>query len=152
MALAATAATGVVLFYGFFELALAIPLPGRWYVPGVAVLWAAVALAVIVAGRNRWRPLVLVGAVTTLLVIVLLLVPWTSRKRFVRHLNQVEPGMTRQEAREVMLPYHPVGTGEATPDSADSYRHDQQKARYNSDVGLVYFEEGRVVRVAFLPD
>jgi hypothetical protein len=152
VAVSLTAAVGVVVFYTFCEVVLAVAFPVQWYLPGVAVLSATVGLALLVTGQRAQRPLASIGAVGSFLLVVLFLVPWTSRKEFLRHLHRVETGMTRREAREVMLPYRPVGEGEVTADTADSYRHETQNPRYDSDVGLIEFEDGRVAEVKFLPD
>jgi hypothetical protein len=145
------AAAGAVLIYATLEIALAVPLPLSLYLPGIMALLVISTVAAL-ADRQTWRRAALVGAAGSLLLVLLFLVPWTSRKSFLRHLHRVETGMTRREAREVMLPYRPVGEGEVTADTADSYRHETQNPRYNSDVGLIEFEDGRVAEVKFLPD
>lgn len=152
LVLACAPALAIVAFYAFWEVLAAVPVPGAWYASGLGLLWAAMAGAALVAGRGGWRRMMLVGGVTSALVVGLFLVPWTSRKRFVRTLDRVEVGMTRVEAREVMQPYRAyVPNGAVSPGTTETYRHSEE-GRFNSDFGMVHYEEGRVSQVKFLPD
>ena len=89
-------------------------------------------------------------------LLVLQIVPWTTRKPFLRQLHQVEVGMTRGEVLAIMAGYR-QGTGwhlqgqELQLDAALVFRHSDD-GRFNSDWGVVQFDEGRVSTVEFLPD
>ena len=148
-----TVSAATVLFFAGHELALAVPLSASWYLVGLVLVWTSAGVAALSAGRApRWRFPAWSALVASLLLAILCLVPWTSRKQFLRHLDRVEPGMTREKARQVMLPYRPVGAdGPSTADTSDSYRHSQHP-RYNADIGLVSYRDGRVSEVVFLPD
>lgn len=145
-------AASTLLFFGVFELGAAMPIPLPWYLAGFAVVWSTVGLAVWSRGRGGWRAPAVLGAVTSLALIILLVVPWTSRHRFLHHLDRVEVGMSREEARQVMLPYRPLDQDEpATGDTTDWYGHSRD-ARFNADFGIVRYEAGRVAAVEFSAD
>lgn len=109
---------------------------------------------------------------------VLLFVPWTSRQIFVKDLNSVRPGMTTVQVEAMMGRYmkgtgwpgfdhggggltdlgtgstnkmKPSNSGEIELDNALVYRHSNE-GEYNSDWGIVHFQNGRVVNVEFSPD
>lgn len=139
----------VVGVFALFELGAAMPLPWTVYLGGVALVGATVGLAVAARGRGGWRGPVALGAVASLLLVVLLAVPWTSRKRFLRRLDRVEVGMSREEARRVLLPYRPLpADGALTPATTDWYSH-SSAAEFNADFGIVRYRDGRVTAVEF---
>jgi len=116
-----------------------------------------------------------------LALVILYLVPWNSRKPFLRDLEKVKTGMTVAEVEAIMGGYM-KGTGwPAMPDSGSStgqltevgsgitmstsnspsgelviqdsitYRHSNDGA-FNSDWGIVTFKDGKVVARTFMPD
>jgi hypothetical protein len=89
-------------------------------------------------------------ALFLLAMVALHLVPWSSRKHFLRDLNSIRAGMSLAEVERLMNPYVLSNSPEFSP-WLRTYSHSQTPA-FNSDYGIVYFEQGRVVRVEFLPD
>lgn len=112
---------------------------------------------------------------------VLYFVPWNSRKPFLRDFEKIHIGMTVPEVEMIMGNYL-KGTGWQTPRSTESsparptepssdiplnpsdnpsgelgfqdsvvYRHSNEGA-FNSDWGVVKFEDGKVVSKTFMPD
>jgi hypothetical protein len=156
----AIAAIALLLFAGS-ELVLALPVLPQLYV-AMIILFGI--------GLVRNRPLerqprrLAALALVCAAVAVLHFVPWTSRKPFLRDLDRIRPGMTAVEVEEIMQGYvrgsgwpaeplasSEIAEGELTIEGARIYRH-SATARFNSDWGIVHFEEGRVARVEFSPD
>jgi len=108
---------------------------------------------------------------------ILYLVPWNTRKPFLRDLEKVQVGMTVDQAEEIMSRYM-KGTGWILPTSSGkltdvrsgvtlqtsnapsgelmiqnsiTYRHSNLGA-FNSDWGVVKFKDGRVEGKIFMPD
>lgn len=145
----------------FFELALWTPWPAWFYGAYAAVtvlfLWA------LSRGTTRAVPGVL--GTYTLILAVLWLVPWSSRKVFLHDLARVEPGMSRAQVEEILdgyirgtgWPANPFGTPNETTteeleiQDAQVFRHSNDR-RINSDWGVVHFENDRVTRVVFFYD
>lgn len=145
----------------FFELALWTPWPAWFYGAYAAVtvlfLWA------LSRGTTRSVPVVL-GSYTLILA-VLWLVPWSSRKVFLHDLSRVKPGMSRAQVEEILGGYlHGTGwpanpfwssnespSGELEIRGAQVFRHSND-GRFNSDWGVVHFEDDRVRSVEFLYD
>lgn len=163
----------------FAELALAMPVAGGLYL--------AVGLAFVVAlkpfSTGRLRAVRGVSLASILAVIVALyVVPWTSRKPFLRDLAKVQVGMSEADVREIMRGYR-EGTGwpaspfdTATNDGrlsivgggggyATSLSPAGEMAlrdalvfrhsdagAFNSDWGIVVLSAGRVARVEFSAD
>jgi hypothetical protein len=77
---------------------------------------------------------------------------WNSRKVFLQYLEQIEPGMDAASVDAILnaSTYPPIITLHGTTE-VRAYRHSQE-ARFDSDVGLVRLENGRVTTVEFLPD
>ena len=111
-----------------------------------------------------------------------LLIRGTSRQRFLRDLDRIQVGMTAIEVERIMAGYMKgigakwqpppgmgavssiteVGSGQSLPTAMDSkgelqftgsitFRH-SNAARYDSDWGIVRFQDGRVVDVQFMAD
>jgi len=87
------------------------------------------------------------------------LMPWNSRKAFLRDFRRIESGMSVAQVESAMSQYR-KGTGWPRPDGKagefappDSlvYRH-ATSGDYDSDWGVVRFAEGRVVATEFMPD
>lgn len=163
-----SAATLAVLLLALAEIALAYPVPVWLY----ALVGAGFACGLVrrASGRQRWV------RIAVLLVILagiaaLYLIPWTSRKPFLRALGKVKVGMSEAEARKIMQGYTP-GTG--WPDLAGSapvpgatagkssfgelaipnalvFRHSNDP-EFNSDWGVISLSNGVVIKVEFLPD
>ncbi|MCW5553532.1 MAG: hypothetical protein KIS67_15410 [Verrucomicrobiae bacterium] len=164
-----------VLMAAMFEILAFMPLPGWFYLLCIVVL-AGAGLAL---RTTQVRLAILAGA---LLLGCLHLVPWSSRKPFLRDLARVKPGMSIQEVRSIMARYvegtgwpaNPFATdGEAVLQEAGTdrkfstrandagemeiqnsivFRHNPDDGRFNSDWGVVKFQNSRVVNVSFLPD
>jgi hypothetical protein len=85
-------------------------------------------------------------------------VDWNTRKPFLRALDRVTAGLTEAQADEIMDGYIKGISPMAQVDEQGgvdwgtvSYRH-TTKAWGNVDVGVLVFQNGRVVRVDFYPD
>lgn len=132
-----------VVLFALVEMALAISLPLSIYLTALAVLWVCAGLAS--RGSGSRTPLWVV-ATASMLLTLLFVVPWTSRKRFLRHLDRVEAGMTVEAVHRLMEPYAATRSG-----AVESYRH-AESGRFASDYGQVVYENGEVVETHFLPD
>ena len=167
------------MLFALAEIGLAWPVAWWLYL----VLVAAFAVALL---RRRplaaQRPQVMAFAVVSTLIGVLYLVPWTSRKPFLRDLYSIEVGMDEAQVRQIMAGYI-EGTG--WPARAPGATQDVQQvidpmgggtyatartaagdmgvvdsivfrhstdAHFNSDWGIVKFQARRVVHVSFSPD
>lgn len=129
------------------ELVLAFsPGPGAYGVYGA--LWGLVLAAWAVRQRSsrHWASL----AVLAVGLATLHLVPWTSRKVFLADLAHVQPGMTEEQVERAMARYRRLSPP-AQATGTRAYGHSREPA-FDSDVGLIHFDGGRVVKVEFLPD
>ena len=138
------------------EIILGFPVP----------LWIYVPIGVVLAGAlwprrsPRLRPERLAGlVVVSAMIAALYLIPWTTRKPFLRALDSVKPGMTLAAVRQAMAGYM-EGTGwrypgspgeEITIQGAVVFRHSDDP-QFNADFGIVYLANGRVTHVEFSPD
>lgn len=158
--LAAGVAGGMLLLAAAaVEVLLLVPVLGSLYLGALALVAAAVPWR----GSSRERAkglLVLAGSFT--LAAALYLVPWSSRKPFLRDLRALRPGMSEAEVRQRMHRYV-EGTGWVNPFRAEAspeeltipaalvFRHSDHPD-FNSDWGIVHFAEGRVTAVEFNAD
>lgn len=138
----------------FLEVGVGMPVPLWVYLP----LGIAAAGGVFPWRACRERPARLAAAVVVALAVAgLYLVPWTTRKPFLKRLDSIQPGMTEADVRRRMRGYM-EGASWTTPEGgalgvqgALVFRHFNAPA-FNSDWGVVYFLDGRVTRVEFSPD
>ena len=136
-----------------------------WWVTTGALLALATPVVLLARGvQRRWARYATAAVVA--LAIVVALLPWHPRKRFVATLYRVQPGMTVAEADAVMADYHvgagakwqsrdgnePGGLTDEGRDGTLIYRWNDRDAAYDSDWGVVTIAAGRVVKVEFLPD
>lgn len=129
------------------ELVLAFsPGPGAYGAYGA--LWGLF-LAAWAMRQRSGRPLISLAVLAAGLV-VLHLVPWTSRKVFLADLAQVHPGMTEEQVERAMARHRRLSPP-AQAAGTRAYGHSLEPA-FDSDVGLIHFDGGRVVKVEFLPD
>ena len=93
---------------------------------------------------ERLIPLIGVNA----LILGLFLVPWTTRKPFLRDLYSIKAGMTESEARRIMAAYKFEGV-----DAANSlvFRHSNETL-LNADMGIVAIKDDEVIDIRFLHD
>jgi hypothetical protein len=89
--------------------------------------------------------LVWVGA-----LLVLHLVPWNSRKVFLAQFDRVESGMSVEQVHSILAPVS-ISPERQTELGVRGYRH-SDAARFDSDIGVVRFTDGRVTETEFLPD
>ena len=167
-----------VAFAGLLEIGAAVCASAALFA-GYGLFWSLILLPFLVL-RPSVVKFTLYG-VLLLSLVILYVVPWSSRKVFLRDLANVHTGMTRPEVEAVMGAYM-KGTGwPAVPEATSStgqltdvssgitlttrtapsgeleiqdaitYRHSDDGA-FNSDWGVVRFENGRVVGKAFMPD
>lgn len=130
---------------------------------------AAVALGVLalpglwclLLGRKRWQRVAFASAIG--LVLLVLIVPWSERKQFVRDLYNVERGMTVEQVEAVMDGWGyafgeaytqrpeewPVGADRDTFTGSLGYRWTPGGT---ADWGHVRFAEGRVTDIHWSPD
>ena len=128
--------TGFVALYGL-----------GWVVVGLLLLYS--------------RPLREKVVILTLFLVALCsvrFVDWNTRKPFLRALDRVTAGITEAQADEIMDGYIKGMSPTAQVDDQGgidwgtvSYRHTTE-AWGNTDIGVLIFQDGRVVRVEFLPD
>lgn len=78
------------------------------------------------------------------------IVPWTSRKVFLRKFEQVHPAMTTAKLDDVLRGYAFV---ERTTSGAlqRTYVH-SRSGRFDSDWGVVHIRNGHVIDTRFYPD
>ncbi|HYO98492.1 MAG TPA: hypothetical protein VER33_28510 [Polyangiaceae bacterium] len=129
------------------ELVLAIPATPLIYIAYGAVA-GFIQLSLLPSDSQRLRLLQVAALAATL--VVLHLVPWTSRKVFLAAYNRIEPGMTIEAAHSLVAP-HSIEPHLQTGETVRGYKH-SRAARFDSDIGLVHFSNGRVTRTEFLPD
>lgn len=119
--------------------------------PMVYALYGAAAGSIqLVAFTAPWRRrlvglLVWVGA-----LLVLHLVPWNSRKVFLAQFDRVERGMSVERVHSILAPVS-IWPERHADLSERGYRH-SDAPRFDSDVGVVRFTDGRVTETEFLPD
>ncbi len=137
----------LLVFFGLIEIGMGEPVTAGIYLPLAIVFSGAIGLKrPIVEHPKRLAALVAVNAV----ILALFLVPWTTRKPFLRHLYSIKPGMSVDEVRKIM-----AGVVEETyeePGGSLAFRHSIHDARFDADMGVVTFQSGKVVDVRFLPD
>jgi hypothetical protein len=123
--------------------------------------------ALLLVGSPRREKLLILGLLFVALFSIRF-VNWNSRKPFLKDFYRVQEGMTVEQVEQIMgsymggicQPSHPLGLPDeeltieteemAQPDRA-VYRHTDE-GWGNSDWGEVHFEQGRVVKIEFLPD
>ena len=121
-----------------------------------ALCWVLVGLLFLYARPMREKIVIL-----TLFLVVLFsvrFVDWNTRKPFLRALDRVTAGITEAQADEIMDGYMKGISPMAQMDEQGgidwgtvNYRHTTE-AWGNVDVGVLAFQNGRVVRVDYLPD
>ncbi len=168
-----------ILFFALIEILLAQPIPW-WLYALVGVAFAAALLR----RRPLWdqrKRLIVLALVWTVLA-TLYLVPWTTRRPFLRRLYSIRPGMTEGEVRRIMAGYmegtgweapsslryspartiddpisSPVATVGTSPSGELAINNalvfrHSNDGAFNADWGVVNFSRGRVVGVYFSPD
>jgi hypothetical protein len=83
-------------------------------------------------------------------LLVLHLVPWNSRKVFLAEFERVETAMSVERVHSILAPVS-ISPERQTDLSERGYRH-SDAARFDSDIGVVRFTDGRVSGTEFLPD
>ena len=121
-----------------------------------ALCWVLAGLLLLYSRPMREKVVIL-----TLFLVVLCsvrFVDWNTRKPFLRALDRVTAGITEAQADEIMDGYMKGISPMAQVDEQGgvywgtvNYRHTTE-AWGNVDVGVLVFQNGRVVRVNFLPD
>lgn len=137
---------GLLAVPAFIELVLAVS-PGTAAYATYGVFCGT--LILLWKGPRRASMVVAIGALLGLSV--LRVVPWTSRKEFLRHFNEIKIGMTMEE---VGFRMHGYEFGERPLPSGPimrTYIH-SRSGRFDSDWGVITFAGGRVVELKFLPD
>jgi hypothetical protein len=97
-----------------------------------------------------WKHQLAGGLVWVGALLALHLVPWTSRKIFLAEFERIEAGMSIERVHSILAPVS-LSPERQTDLSERGYRH-SDAARFDSDVGLVRFADGRVTDTEFLPD
>lgn len=133
---------------GFAELGLAVAPPALAYaVYGVLAVW----LLWHAHERRRTRAFWASVAVLLAALACLHVVPWNSRKVFLREFRQIEPGMSRQDV-DVLLRGYEFGERRPAPDALERTYVHSRSGRFDSDWGIVRLQGDRVVSTQFLPD
>ena len=177
-ALITLAAIALALF-ALCEVGLAYPV-AWWLYLCVAAVFAAGLIRPVSARSQLARIGALVGVIAV--IATLYTVEWTSRKPFLRDLDQIRVGMTEAEVRQIMGRYMegsgwPAIPGSSTnaPGTLKIVGGDSQYSTetspsgqmvirgslvfrhsndgaFNSDWGIISLSSGRVVNVEFSPD
>jgi hypothetical protein len=96
-----------VVVVAFVEIGAAWPIP-FWAYLCYAAVWSLVLLPLVLMDYTTPKALIYLSFVLSL--VVLWTVPWTSRKRFLKDLYAIKPGMTVAEVETKMRQYI-KGTG-----------------------------------------
>jgi hypothetical protein len=156
-----------VAMVGFVEIGLAFPLTtgmtcvfllccGLLFLPFLLV--------------NRTRAKWVLAGLFLVAVLGIHLIPWNTRKVFLRDLRDIRTGMTAVEVDRIMgrwlsrsesgeppdrsdasLPAAAPGAALSRMPQSKAYRH-SQASRFRSDLGVVRFTNGHVAAVEFLSD
>jgi len=143
------------------------------------IFWTVVLAPFLLRHPTRIKFGIFAGLIVCLAT--LYVVPWNSRKPFLRDLDKVQIGMTVNQVEAIMGRYmkgtgwpavpgsnSPTGqlvevgsgitmatsnspSGELVIQDSVTYRHSNDGA-FNSDWGVVRFKNGRVVAKEFMPD
>jgi hypothetical protein len=148
-------AVTLLVLSALVELLLGMPVAAAIYLPIAIVLSGAIRIErPILHHRKRLAALVAVNG----LILALFLIPWTTRKPFLRHLYSIKPGMSVNEVKKIMAGYmegtgwkYPSASQEVTIASSLVFRHSND-GQFNSDWGVVTIQDGKVVGVRFDPD
>ncbi|HPD48486.1 MAG TPA: hypothetical protein P5279_15695 [Anaerohalosphaeraceae bacterium] len=174
----ATICVLAIVFAAFWEVGAAACASAVFFA-GYGFFWTMILLPLLF-----WRASVLKFVCYASLIVslaVLYLVPWNSRKPFLRDFGKVRVGTSVSEVQAIMGKYM-KGTGWPAPPTDNSstgtltdvrsgitlttcvnpageieirdsitYRH-SNKAAFNSDWAVVRFENGKVVSKTFMPD
>ena len=165
-------------FAAFWEVAVAVCASATVFAC-YGLFWSLVLLPLLI-----WRASAMKFVCYGLMVLslaVLYIVPWNSRKPFLRDFEKVRVGMSVPEVEAIMGGYMKgtgwpalpgadesggtlteVGSGVTMDTAIDhngeieikdsiTYRHSNEGA-FNSDWGVVKFEDGKVVGKRFMPD
>ena len=124
---------------------------------GIYAVGTVMAVLVLLYPRPTREKALIVFTVLVIFVSVRA-VDWNSRKPFLRDLERVEVGMTEAQVYQIMEGYRNETGSQPQADEQGrmisgtlSYRHTSESWG-NSDIGILVFEQGRVVNVRFLPD
>ena len=133
--------------------------------PALILFFSLPLWAIARASRRRW--MIWANSICLLMLLILIATPWHPRKRFVRDLESIAVGATVNEVETIMgsylkgrgakwlqtqAPSYPEGTRRTAATGTMTYRWNDSDGRYDSDWGLVTFENGRVKRTEFAPD
>ncbi len=137
----------LLIFCALAEIMFGEPVNLAIYLPIAIVFSRAIGLKrPIVQNRDRLAALISVN----LVILALYVLPWTSRKPFLRDLYSIKPGMTASEVRQIMARY--IEETPTSPTNLLMFRHNTTDARFNADIGRITIQDGKVVGVDFLPD
>jgi hypothetical protein len=143
------------VFCALIETVLDFPVAAWIYIP-IAILFSGALWPERPIWQHRKRLVALIAV--NALVLALFLIPWSTRKPFLRHLYSIKPGMSVNEVKKIMAGYM-EGTGWKNPwtsqevniNSSLVFRHSND-GQFNSDWGVVTIQDGKVVDVRFDPD
>ena len=136
---------------------------GWWFVGLMSLVLSLPALIFALYARKRW--MLVSWGMGSAAVLALSTLPWHPRKAFLQDLESIAPGMPVAEAQARMARY--VENAETPVDAkldvpvpafvpkergSITYRWNVVDPRYNADLGVVDYANGRVVRTVFLPD
>jgi hypothetical protein len=161
----------------FLEILISFPLPSIVYISFFVTLLALTLLTFIWNKNKSQRLFTLISTLFYIIILTTLhLIPWSSRKPFLNDLYSINKGMTIQEVNQIMDSYiqntesntttsfantesslinlsssKSAHQNELTIENSLVYRH-SNSAKFNADLGVVYFKNNQVISVEFLPD
>ena len=115
-----------------------------------ALYGATAAFLQVKSFRLPWKRHLVGVIVLTGALLVLHLVPWTSRKVFLAEFGRVENGMSVERVHSILAPVS-ISPERQTDLTERGYRHSDAPG-FDSDIGVVRFTDGRVTATQFLPD
>ncbi len=138
---------GLVVMPAFYEIVVAAVLPGHFYLGYAA---ASGGLIWLWEGRQRTKHVLSCLVAMAVSLACLYWIPWTSRKVFLTKFRRIEHGMSVGSV-DTLLKGHEFTESLSPPARVRSYRH-SRSGRFDSDFGIVRFQDGHVVGTEFLPD
>lgn len=141
----------VAILSGAAYVELLLLVPSAWYTYS-AVVVLVIAWAVRREPLRRQSRRLALASALAIVAVTLYVVPWSTRKPFLRDLSSIRPGMTADQVRKQMSSYIAVAEQRHSGAlSRLSYRHSDHW-RFNADFGNIYIVSGRVAQVEFSAD
>lgn len=147
----------ILLIAAWIALVLDDLLAASWHPAFVAsfVLLGIIAGAFMILAR--YTPLLVAPGAYMLFILTLPFIEHTPTKPAVRAVDEIQPGMTKQQVRNVIDRNFPENSRFKRPVVAESedvllYSLDPNDPAYNASLIVVKFADGKVSSAKFLPD